>query len=64
MVFQDALTALDPVYTVGDQIAEMAQLHLNMDRKRAWRHAIEMLNTVKNIPPPKKQPEPQQQEED
>ena len=47
MIFQEPMTSLNPVYTVGDQIAEMAQLHLNMDRKRAWRHAIEMLNTVR-----------------
>src|SRR5437879_4920388 len=47
MIFQEPMTSLNPVYTVGDQIAEMAQLHLHMDRKRAWRHAIEMLNTVR-----------------
>ena len=47
MIFQEPMTSLNPVYTVGDQIAEMAQLHLNMDRKRAWRHAIQMLNTVR-----------------
>src|SRR5258708_26409323 len=53
MIFQEPMTSLNPVYTVGDQIAEMASLHLNMDRKRAWRHAIEMLNTVR-IPSPEK----------
>ncbi|TMD77016.1 MAG: ABC transporter ATP-binding protein, partial [Chloroflexi bacterium] len=53
MIFQEPMTSLNPVYTVGDQIAEMAQLHLNMDRKRAWRHAVEMLNTVR-IPSPDK----------
>jgi peptide/nickel transport system ATP-binding protein len=47
MIFQEPMTSLNPVYTVGDQIAEMAQLHLNMDRRRAWRHAVEMLNTVR-----------------
>ncbi len=53
MIFQEPMTSLNPVYTVGDQIAEMARLHLHMDRKRAWRHAIEMLNTVR-IPSPEK----------
>src|SRR5487761_1842755 len=47
MIFQEPMTSLNPVYTVGDQIAEMARLHLHMDRKHAWEHAIEMLRTVK-----------------
>src|SRR5437879_13839154 len=46
MIFQEPMTSLNPVYTVGDQIAEMAQLPLQMDLKRAWRHAAELLNTV------------------
>jgi peptide/nickel transport system ATP-binding protein len=53
MIFQEPMTSLNPVYTVGDQIAEMAQLHLHMNRKRAWQHAIEMLKTVR-IPSPDK----------
>ena len=53
MIFQEPMTSLNPVYTVGDQIAEMAQLHLHMDRKHAWQHAIEMLKTVR-IPSPDK----------
>ena len=53
MIFQEPMTSLNPVYTVGDQIAEMARLHLHMDRKHAWDHAIEMLRTVR-IPSPEK----------
>ena len=53
MIFQEPMTSLNPVYTVGDQIAEMAQLHLHMDRRAAWKHAIEMLTRVR-IPSPEK----------
>ena len=54
MVFQEPMTSLNPVYTVGDQIAEMARLHLNMDSKRAWKHAVEMLSTVRIASPDKR----------
>jgi oligopeptide/dipeptide ABC transporter ATP-binding protein len=53
MIFQEPMTSLNPVYTVGDQIAEMAQLHLHMDRKAAWKLATEMLARVR-IPSPDK----------
>jgi oligopeptide/dipeptide ABC transporter ATP-binding protein len=53
MIFQEPMTSLNPVYTVGDQIAETAQLHLHMDRKHAWQLAIEMLTRVR-IPSPDK----------
>ena len=36
MIFQDSLSALNPVFTVGDQIAEMFQVHRGMSRRRAW----------------------------
>ncbi|MEE8638082.1 MAG: ABC transporter ATP-binding protein [Candidatus Margulisiibacteriota bacterium] len=46
MVFQDPFTSLNPVYSVGDQIAEAIQLHQGLKRKEAWDKAVEMLNTV------------------
>lgn len=46
MVFQDPFTSLNPVYSVGDQIAEAIQLHQGLKRKEAWDKAVEMLATV------------------
>jgi oligopeptide/dipeptide ABC transporter ATP-binding protein len=40
------MTSLDPVFTVGDQIAEAATLHLGMNRAAAMKHALEMLELV------------------
>lgn len=47
MVFQDALTALNPVFTVGWQIAEMFRVHRGASRKQAKEMAIEMMERVK-----------------
>lgn len=46
MVFQDSLTALDPVYTVGTQIAEVGRHVMGLSRKAAWARAIELLDLV------------------
>jgi peptide/nickel transport system ATP-binding protein len=51
MVFQEPMTALNPVFTVGDQIAEVARIHAGMSRKDAWKKAVEMLTLV-GIPAP------------
>jgi oligopeptide/dipeptide ABC transporter ATP-binding protein len=46
MIFQEPMTSLNPVFTCGDQIAEVAALHLHIDRKSAMDRAVEMLQFV------------------
>jgi oligopeptide/dipeptide ABC transporter ATP-binding protein len=53
MVFQDALSALNPVFSVGNQITESLKIHKGMKGKEAWNRAIEMLRLV-GIPDPAK----------
>ena len=47
MVFQDALSALNPVFTVGSQIGEMFRVHQGASRKEAKAKAIELMERVK-----------------
>ena len=46
MVFQDPMTALNPVYKVGSQLAEAVRVHQTMSRKQARARAIELLDMV------------------
>ncbi len=46
MIFQEPMTSLNPVFTVGDQIAEAVQLHQNVGRRRRMDRAVEMMQLV------------------
>jgi peptide/nickel transport system ATP-binding protein len=51
MIFQEPMTSLNPVFKVGDQIAESLILHKAMTPKEAWDYSIELMNQV-GIPDP------------
>lgn len=53
IVFQEPMTSLNPVYTVGEQIAESVRLHEGLSRREAMNRAVEMLRLV-GIPTPDK----------
>ncbi len=46
MVFQDPMTSLNPLYTIGDQLVETIIVHQNLDKRRAKLKAVEMLELV------------------
>jgi peptide/nickel transport system ATP-binding protein len=51
MIFQEPMTSLNPAFQVGDQIAEVLQLHEGLPRRAAWKRAVELLAKV-GIPDP------------
>jgi peptide/nickel transport system ATP-binding protein len=53
IIFQEPMTSLNPVYTVGDQIAEVIAQHQKLNKKQAMTGAAEMLRLV-NIPNPQR----------
>ena len=52
MIFQEPMTSLNPVFKVGDQIAETLRIHKNISKKEAWDQAVDLMNQV-GIPNPK-----------
>ena len=52
VIFQEPMTSLNPVFTCGDQIAEVLRLHTGMSYKQAWQRAEDLMNEV-GIPTPK-----------
>lgn len=46
IIFQDPMTSLNPVYTIGNQIREVILLHTDMNREQAHKRALELLNLV------------------
>ena len=53
IIFQEPMTSLNPVFTVGEQIAESVRLHEGLSRRAAMDRAVEMLRLV-NIPTPER----------
>jgi peptide/nickel transport system ATP-binding protein len=51
MIFQEPMTSLNPLFTVGDQIAETIRIHTDKTRREAWDAAVEMLKTVRIASP-------------
>ena len=53
MIFQEPMTSLNPVFTIGEQIAEAAMIHQKLDREAGLARAVDMLRLVR-IPDPEK----------
>lgn len=46
MIFQQPQTSLNPVFNIGSQIVEVIRIHSDMDKKAAWKRAVELLTLV------------------
>lgn len=46
MIFQDSQSALNPVFTIGDQITEQIKLHLGSSKREAWRRAVSLMTEI------------------
>jgi microcin C transport system ATP-binding protein len=53
MIFQEPMTALNPLYTIGDQIAEVLETKQALGKKQAWARVLELL-TETGIPEPER----------
>ena len=53
MIFQQPQSSLNPVFKVGDQVAEVLRIHQHMDKTQAWEKAVDLLRLV-GIPDPQK----------
>lgn len=56
MIFQQPTSCLNPVFRIGEQVAEVLEIHQNMSRKEAWDKGVEMLRKV-GIPNPQRRAE-------
>jgi peptide/nickel transport system ATP-binding protein/oligopeptide transport system ATP-binding protein len=56
MIFQEPMTSLNPVFTIGNQISEMFIQHEGLSRKAAWGRSVDMLKRVQ-IPAPERRAE-------
>ncbi|OGO40925.1 MAG: methionine ABC transporter ATP-binding protein [Chloroflexi bacterium RBG_16_58_14] len=54
MIFQQPQSSLNPVFKVGDQVAEVLQIHQKMNKEQAWEKAVELLRLVGIADPEKK----------
>ena len=54
MIFQEPMTSLNPVYTIGNQLSEPLRLHQGLSRKEAWNKAIDYLKLVGIASPEKR----------
>ncbi len=54
MIFQQPQSSLNPVFKVGDQVAEVMQIHQRMGKEKAWDRAVELLRLVGIADPEKK----------
>ncbi len=46
MIFQQPHSSLNPVFTIGAQIAEVLRIHMAFDKDQAWARAVELLKQV------------------
>ncbi|EAB6718216.1 ATP-binding cassette domain-containing protein, partial [Salmonella enterica subsp. enterica] len=53
MIFQEPMTSLDPLYTIGNQLVEPIMRHRKLGKTEAWKEALRLLNLVK-IPDPER----------
>ncbi len=53
VIFQEPMTALNPLFTIGDQIAEVIELHEGLSRQQAWQRAVALLAST-GIPEPER----------
>jgi oligopeptide/dipeptide ABC transporter ATP-binding protein len=53
MIFQQPQTSLNPIFSAGDQIAEVFQIHEDLEKKETWSRAVELLRLV-GIPDPER----------
>ena len=53
MIFQEPMTSLNPLFSVGEQVSEVIRRHKKLNKEKAWASAIELLDAVKIANPNK-----------